>query len=98
MDTITSRTDLFVQFYHFEDGQDAFICGVDGHATIENLEDIQKTYNEDCTPVKGLGDYMYLVSYSAEECGPYGEVECEGFWELTELEFIPCAPGVPVVA
>jgi len=69
----------------------AFIFPVYGNATIEILEEIEKSYEEDLEDVFDLGDgdYLMSVTYEKEQRGEYDRIEIAGYYELTLIEYKP---------
>lgn len=68
---------LLIQLYLPIDKElEPFICGVNGHATIDYLEDIEKEaikYKYEIFE-NGPGDYLFEVSQPAPESGEAGQV------------------------
>ena len=87
----TKRVNNYVQFFYAGEGDDPFICGVDGHFTADAINDIEKDFlSEDCDAFdKGAGDYLFKVIYEPEQRGEYGRIEYAAWWDLSEVLFEP---------
>jgi len=93
----TKRDKHYVQlFYNVQDAP--FICGIDGHFTIDNLGEIQDAIEDTDEYLaevfhKGAGDYLFQVWHEPEQTGEYGRVEIAAYWGWEEVIFEPMIAG-----
>lgn len=87
----TKKKKHYVQFFYPGEGDQPFICGVDGHFTADMLDEIEKDFLSEGFDAfnKGAGDYLFQVSYNSEQRGEFGMIEIPAWWELTEVLFEP---------
>jgi hypothetical protein len=74
----------------YQDGGDPFVCGVNGHVTVQAITDIEseiKDYSEDHF-TKGDGSYLFEASFDAGEY-EFGCCIHAPYWELTLIDFRP---------
>ena len=87
-----SKKETFLQFY-FSGDDPVFICGINGHMTIDCLEKIEEQANhsmrEDDYFQEGAGDYLFKVYQESPEMGENGETSYSGCWILDQIEFKP---------
>ena len=87
-----SKKETHVQFY-FSGDDPVFICGIDGHMTIDCLQQIEdqanKSMEEDDYFKDGAGDYLFLISKEEPVSGDYGETYFPDCWILDQVSFEP---------
>lgn len=74
---------------YYDEGDPAFICRVNGRATVGVLSDIEAQINDDvdASLLKGNGVYLFDVGYIEAQRGEYGRIELAGYFDLTLIEF-----------
>ena len=82
-------SELQVEFFYLK-GDPAFICRVDGRATVGALSDIEAEMNNEMIDrnfPNGDGLYLFDAEHNAAQHGEYGRIELPAYWELELLEF-----------
>ena len=83
------RKDLLVEVFYIGVGTPPFICGVDGHATTNVLEEIETMLVDEAdlaeytTFEKGEGTYLFKAVHEPADEG------CSAYWELEQIAFEP---------
>lgn len=78
---------LLITFCLIEPPPDAFICGVNGEITVEELQRIEKMFNEESGDDLPKGATSVTFSYEYEPggyVGPHGEYQ-EAYWWPNEI-------------
>lgn len=75
----------------FIEGDDPFICGVRGYATIDIMEEIEQDCCENIKEIftNGSGSYLFYATHSQAQIGDAGRIEIPSHWELALTEYKP---------
>lgn len=65
-----------------------FIYGVNGHATISAIEEMEEQLQEDAADVED-GTYLYECYHEAAEYGFEGRMEQAAYWQMDQLGYWP---------
>jgi hypothetical protein len=87
MSHFRARKDLLVKVWNGGDDDDAFICAVNGEATIDALAEIEEELKGEHEFSSGPGEYVYCACYDQGESDEFGNVLFRPYWELTEVSF-----------
>ena len=81
---------LLVEFFH-QAGDEPFICGVSGHATVEGLAKIEAECKAEADDIfeQGDGSYLFEARWFSGQYGEYGQCELPPCWELSLQAFEP---------
>jgi hypothetical protein len=91
-DWVAVKDRLLIDVCYIE-GDDPFICGVYGKAPLNTLADIEAQLCQSIEEEDGLlteeGEYRFTARYEPAQRGDYGRIECEAYWDLTQVSFTP---------
>ena len=85
----SQRKDIFIEVFCAGRGTQPFICGADGHITIDTLQEIEDALiiemdvDEYTTFEKGDGTYLFKAHHEPADEGTYA------YWEVEEVAFEP---------
>ena len=87
---LANEKKLIVRITYSKDDS-AFISAVYGQVTIDVLEEIEESYQEDLEEVFNLGDgdYLFSVSYYEAQIDGHGRIELSAYYELKIIEYKP---------
>ncbi len=83
---------LFIKAF-YQQGDDPFVCVVQGPITIDVLKDIEDELGDLENPHglfdKGDGDYVLIANHDPGQYGEYGQCEVAPHWDFTHVIFSP---------
>lgn len=84
----SEKGELQVEFFH-QAGDETFICGVIGHATVETLATIEAECIAEMADLfdKGDGSYLFQATWLSGQYGEYGQCELAPCWEVLLIAF-----------
>ncbi|OIN44540.1 hypothetical protein [Pseudomonas costantinii] len=82
-----AKKDLVVKVFLLDDGDDPFICAVNGEIGLHGLTMIEEQLSWDHEFSRGPGEYIYEAAYDDGQYDEMGRCEIRPFWELTEISF-----------
>ena len=84
-----------IQFF-YQEGDDPFICGVNGRLTAGDISEIEEERVEDLGDLftKGNGYYLCYATFNQEQRGEFGRIELPSYWDLDLIEYNPSTKDV----
>ncbi len=80
---------LVVKVLNVADGNDPFICAVNGNASIDALNEIEQKIAKDEHCDAGEGFYVFECHFFEGQYGELGMCEIEPGWEFDMIDHVP---------
>jgi hypothetical protein len=87
MSLFRERKDLLVMVFNSGDGDQPFICAVNGEVSVHGLTMIEEQISDDHEFPDGPGQYTYEAAWVDSQYDEMGNCEFRQCWELTQITF-----------